>query len=47
MQVLLDDLKMKTRFVNRRVRNMIKLINGIPEKLVEMDEQVSFFEQMN
>lgn len=26
---------------------MIKLVNGIPEKLVEMDEQVSFFEQMN
>lgn len=26
---------------------MIKLVNGIPEKLVEKDEQVSFFEQMN
>ena len=30
------------------MRNMIKLVkNGIPEKLVEMDGQVSFFEQMN
>jgi quinol monooxygenase YgiN len=26
---------------------MIKLVNGIPEKLIEMDEQVKFFEQMN
>ena len=26
---------------------MIKLVNGIPEKLVEMDEQVTFFEQMD
>ncbi len=26
---------------------MIKLVNGIPEKLVEMDEQVTFVEQMN
>jgi quinol monooxygenase YgiN len=26
---------------------MIKLVNGIPEKFTEMDEQVNFFEQMN
>jgi hypothetical protein len=26
---------------------MIKLVNGIPEKLIEMDERVTFFEQMN
>ena len=26
---------------------MIKLVNGTPEKLIEMDEQVKFFEQMN
>ena len=26
---------------------MIKLVNGIPEKLVEMDEQVTFVEQMD
>jgi quinol monooxygenase YgiN len=26
---------------------MIKLVNGIPEKLIEMDEQVTFVEQMN
>ena len=26
---------------------MIKLVNGIAEKLVEMDEQVTFVEQMN
>lgn len=26
---------------------MIKLVNGIPEKLVEMDERVTFVEQMN
>ena len=26
---------------------MIKLVNGIPEKLGEMDEQVSFVEQMD
>ena len=26
---------------------MIKLLKGIPEKLVEMDEQVTFVEQMN
>jgi quinol monooxygenase YgiN len=26
---------------------MIKLVNGIPEKFTEMDEQVKFFEQMN
>jgi hypothetical protein len=25
---------------------MIKIVNGIPEKLVEMDEQVSFMKQM-
>jgi quinol monooxygenase YgiN len=26
---------------------MIKIVNGIPEKLVEMDEQVSFMKQMD
>ena len=26
---------------------MIKIVNGIPEKLVEMDEQVSFTKQMD
>ena len=26
---------------------MIKLVNGAPEKLTEMDEQVKFFDQMN
>src|ERR687892_11814 len=26
---------------------MIKLVNGIPEKLVEMDEKVTFVEQMD
>jgi hypothetical protein len=26
---------------------MIKLVNGIPEKLVELDERVMFVEQMN
>jgi quinol monooxygenase YgiN len=26
---------------------MIKLVNGIPEKLVEMDDQVTFVEQMD
>jgi hypothetical protein len=26
---------------------MIKLVNGVPEKLVEMDEQVRFIEQMD
>ena len=26
---------------------MIKLVNGIPEKLTEMDEQVTFVDQMN
>jgi hypothetical protein len=26
---------------------MIKLVNGIPEKLVELDERVTFVEQMN
>ena len=26
---------------------MIKLVNGIPEKLIEMDEQVTLVEQMN
>jgi quinol monooxygenase YgiN len=26
---------------------MIKLVNGIPEKLVEMDERVTFVEQMD
>jgi quinol monooxygenase YgiN len=26
---------------------MIKLVNGIPEKLVEMDEQVSFMKQID
>jgi quinol monooxygenase YgiN len=31
----------------RRGENMIKLVNGIPEKFTDMDEQVKFFEQMN
>jgi hypothetical protein len=26
---------------------MIKMVNGIPEKLVEMDEQVLFMKQMD
>ena len=26
---------------------MIKLVNGIPEKLVEMDEQIMFTKQMD
>ncbi len=26
---------------------MIKLVNGIPEKLTEIDEQVTFVDQMN
>ena len=26
---------------------MIKLVNGIPEKLIEMNERVTFVEQMN
>jgi hypothetical protein len=26
---------------------MIKIVNGLPEKLVEMDEQVTIIKQMN
>jgi heme-degrading monooxygenase HmoA len=47
MQMLLDDLKIKLGLVTFGWEMMIKLVNGIPEKLVEMDEQVTFVEQMN
>ncbi len=47
MQMLLDDLKIKLSLVIFGREMMIKLVNGIPEKLVEMDEQVTFVEQMN
>lgn len=44
MQMLLDDLKIKLSLVIFGREMMIKLVNGIPEKLVEMDEQVTFVE---
>jgi hypothetical protein len=47
MQMLLDDLKIKLSLVIFGREMMIKLVNGIPDKLVEMDEQVTFVEQMN
>lgn len=45
--MILDDLKIKLSLVIFGREMMIKLVNGIPEKLVEMDEQVTFVEQMN
>jgi quinol monooxygenase YgiN len=33
--------------VSSDAKVMIKLVNGIPEKLVEMDEKVTILEQMN
>jgi hypothetical protein len=47
MQMLLDDLIIKLGLVIFGREMMIKLVNGIPEKLVEMDEKVTFVEQMN
>jgi hypothetical protein len=47
MQMLLDDLKIKLSLVIFGREMMIKLVNGIPEKLTKMDERVTFVEQMN
>ena len=47
MQMRLDDLKIRARFVNPWVTNNDKIGKWSTKKLVEIDEQVSFVEHMD
>ncbi len=47
MQMLLDNLKIKPGLITFGWEIMIKLVNGVPERLVEMDEKVKFLRHVD